>query len=63
MTSSAVASNMGGTVMPSAAAVLRLITRSNFSGRCIGKSMGFALCKIFPTYSPDLRNISAMFGP
>ena len=33
ITASAVASNTGGTEMPSALAVLRLITRSNLSGR------------------------------
>jgi hypothetical protein len=49
MTSSAVASSNGGTVTPSAVAVFRLITRSNFSGRCIGKSLGFGPCRIFPT--------------
>ena len=49
MTSSAVVTNNGGTVTLSAVAVLRLITRSNFSGRCIGKSFGLAPCKIFPT--------------
>jgi hypothetical protein len=42
ITSSAVASNTGGTEIPSASAVLRLITRSNLSGRCIGKSLGLA---------------------
>jgi len=36
ITSSAVASNMGGTEMLSASATLRLIARSNLSGRCIG---------------------------
>ena len=40
MTSSAVASSKAGT-SPSAVAVFRLITRSNFSGRCIGNSLGF----------------------
>jgi hypothetical protein len=49
ITSSAVASSMGDTVTPSALAVLRLITRSNLSGRCIGKSLGLAPCRIFPT--------------
>jgi hypothetical protein len=47
ITSSAVASNTGGTEMPSTSAVLRLITRSNLSGRCIGKSLGLAPCRIF----------------
>jgi hypothetical protein len=50
-------------VTPSAAAVFRLITRSNFSGCCIGKSLGLAPCRIFPTYSAHLRNNSVTFGP
>ena len=49
ITSSASASKVGGTTMPSAFAVFRLTTRSNFSGRCIGKSFGLAPCRIFPT--------------
>jgi hypothetical protein len=42
MTSSAVASSVGGTVMPSALAVLRLITNSNFVGCSTGKLAGFS---------------------
>src|SRR5262249_4364695 len=42
MTSSAVASSLGGTVMPSALAVLRLITNSNFVGCSTGKLAGFS---------------------
>jgi hypothetical protein len=38
-----------GISSPSAAEVLRLITRSNLSGRCMGKSLGLAPCKIFAT--------------
>jgi hypothetical protein len=49
MTSSAVASSTGGTERPSASAVLRLITRSNLSGRCIGKSLGLAPCRTLAT--------------
>jgi hypothetical protein len=49
ITSSAVASNTGGTEMPSAAAVFKLITKSNLSGRRIGKSLGLAPCRIFAT--------------
>src|SRR5262249_37872859 len=41
ITSSAVASSPGGTVKPSAFAVLRLITVSNFVGACTGRSAGF----------------------
>src|SRR5579863_468690 len=63
ITSSAVAKSAGGTEIPSASAVLRLITISNFSGRCIGKSLGLAPCRILPTYTPHRRNSSARFGP
>src|SRR5262249_2529355 len=42
ITSSASASSPGGTVRPSAFAVLRLITSSNFVGRCTGRSAGLA---------------------
>jgi hypothetical protein len=49
ITSSAVASSTAGTEMPSASAVLRLITRSNLSGRCTGKSLGLAPRKILAT--------------
>jgi hypothetical protein len=41
ITSSAVASSAGGTVRPSALAVLRLIAVSNFVGVCTGRSAGF----------------------
>src|SRR5947209_11547730 len=42
MTSSARASSDGGTVSPSALAVLRLITSSNLVGCCTGKSAGLS---------------------
>ncbi len=42
MTSSARTSSVCGIVRPSAFAVLRLITNSNFVGRSIGRSAGFA---------------------
>ena len=42
MTSSASASSVGGIAMPSALAVLRLITSSYFVGCCTGKSAGFS---------------------
>jgi hypothetical protein len=42
MTSSARASNVGGTVRPSAFATLRLIASSNFVGACTGRSAGLA---------------------
>jgi hypothetical protein len=42
ITSSARASSVGGTVRPSALAVLRLITSSYFVGACTGRSAGFS---------------------
>ena len=42
ITSSARASSDGGTVRPSAMAVLRLITSSYFVGACTGRSAGFS---------------------
>src|SRR5262245_36256996 len=42
MTSSARASSCGGTSMPSAFAVLRLITSSYLVGACTGRSAGFS---------------------
>src|SRR5262249_7883239 len=42
ITSSAVESSVGGTVRPSALAVLRLITSSNLVGCCTGRSAGFS---------------------
>jgi hypothetical protein len=44
ITSSARASSVGGTSRPSALAVLRLITSSNFVGACTGRSAGFSRC-------------------
>ena len=49
ITSSASCWSCVGISTPSAVAVLRLITRSNLSGRCIGNSLGLAPCRIFPT--------------
>jgi hypothetical protein len=48
MTSSAVARSNGGTVRPSALAVLRLMTSSNMVGRWTGRSAGLAPLRIFP---------------
>ena len=50
ITSSAMESNVGGTVRPSVFAVLRLITSSNFVGCWIGSSVGLAPFRIRPTY-------------
>jgi putative ABC transport system substrate-binding protein len=49
ITSSARASSEGGTVRPSAFAVLRLMTRSNLVGCWIGRSAGFAPLRIWAT--------------
>src|SRR5262249_40825534 len=46
ITSSARASNVGGTVRPSAFAVLRLITSSYLVGACTGRSAGFSPFKM-----------------
>ena len=48
MTSSARASNLSGTVMPSDFAVLTLITISNFVGSTTGISAGFSPLKMRP---------------
>jgi len=49
ITSSAVASNLSGSVIPSALAVLRLITNSNLSTFSTGKSAGAAPLSTRPT--------------
>jgi hypothetical protein len=49
ITSSARASSEGGTVRPSALAVIRLMTRSNLVGCSIGRSAGFAPRRILST--------------
>src|SRR5262249_47496401 len=46
ITSSASASRLAGTSMPSAFAVLRLITKSNLIGCCTGMSAGFSPFRI-----------------
>ena len=48
ITSSAVARSIGGIVKPSALAVLRLTTNSNFVGWITGKSAGFSPPSIRP---------------
>src|SRR5206468_12085623 len=48
ITSSARASTVGGTVMPTALAVLRLMTSSNLVGCTIGRSPGFSPFKTRP---------------
>jgi hypothetical protein len=59
MTSSARAINVGGIVMPSAFAVLRLITSSNFVGCSTGKSAGFAPLRIL-SYKPHRGNAARL---
>src|ERR1035437_5297801 len=49
ITSSAVASSVGGTVRPCAFAVLRFMTSSNFVGCSTGRSAGFLPLKILST--------------
>jgi hypothetical protein len=49
MTSSARSTSRGGTSRPSAFAVLRLITSSNFSGWMTGRSAGFSPFRMRPT--------------
>src|SRR5205823_2319878 len=49
ITSSARASSVGGTSMPSALAVLRLTANSNLIGCSIGRSLGLAPRKILAT--------------
>ena len=63
ITSSARASNVGGTDKPSALAVVRLMTRSNLVGCATGRSEGFAPRRILSTYSAARRNWSGKFAP
>jgi hypothetical protein len=49
ITSSAVANSVSGRVRPSAFAVLRLMTNSNFAGNCTGNSLTFAPRKMRST--------------
>src|SRR5262245_41759035 len=50
ITSSAATSSPGGTVTPSAFAVLRLTTVSNLVGACTGRSAGLAPRRMRSTY-------------
>src|SRR5262249_52131921 len=63
ITSSARASSVGGTVRPSALAVVRLMTRSNLIGCSTGMSPGLAPRRILSTESPTRRNRSVSVGP
>src|SRR5215475_10755547 len=59
ITLSARARNAGGTVKPSALAVLRLMTNSNMVGCSTGRSAGSAPFRILSTYTAALRYRSA----
>jgi hypothetical protein len=60
ITSSAVASNVAGTVRPSALAVLRLMTRSYLVGAWTGSSFGFAPLRMRSAYDAARRNSSTI---
>src|SRR6266540_2464664 len=55
ITSSARPSNASGTVKPSAFAVLRLMTNSNFVGCCTGSSDGFSPLRMRAANRPTWR--------
>src|SRR5262245_3741900 len=55
ITSSARPSSASGTVKPSARAVLRLMTNSNFVGCCTGSSAGFSPLRMRATNRPTCR--------
>src|SRR5215510_7527654 len=63
MTSSARAKTTGGMVMPSAFAVLRLMTSSNLVGNSTGKSPGLLPFKILSTYAAARRELSRRLIP
>src|SRR5262249_7292861 len=63
ITSSAMVSSVGGTVRPSALAVLRLTVSSNFVGCSIGRSAGRIPCKIRSTYQAPRLNSSDRGAP
>src|SRR6267142_5370674 len=56
ITSSARVRSVGGTMMPSAFAVFKLITSSSLVGRSTGRSAGFAPLTILSTKTADRRN-------
>src|SRR6516165_12486698 len=63
ITSSARASSMGGTVSPSALAVLGLMASSNLVGVCSGRSAGFSPLRMRSTYWAAERNWLARSDP
>src|SRR5215472_9066871 len=52
-----------GMVIPSALAVLRLITSSYFVGACTGKSLGLSPFRMRSTYRAAPRYCSSISGP
>src|SRR6516164_10813059 len=60
ITVSASPSSVGGMVRLRSFAVLRLSAKSKRVGRSTGKSDGFSPLRIFPAYTPTLRNASRM---
>src|SRR5262249_222138 len=63
MTSFASASNLSGTVRPSALAVVRLMTRSNLVGCSTGRSAGFAPRRILSTKLAARPHMCGQSGP
>src|SRR5262249_32203856 len=63
ISSSALTSNVCGTVRPSSLAVLRLTIISNLVGRSTGRSAGRKPCKILPTMVPAWRKVPRRLGP
>ena len=63
ITSSARPISIGGTSMPSALAVDRLMTSSNLVGCWTGKSAGLAPLRILCTYVAVCRDKSGRFAP
>src|SRR5262249_51218 len=63
ITSSPVASSVGGTVTPSALAVFTLTASSNRTGCSTGRSAGCVPCRILCTYPAARRYRSGRLGP
>src|SRR5262249_19310238 len=63
ITSSARASKVGGTSMPSALAVLRLIASSKLVGACTGRASGRVPLRIRSIYSAARGNVSPKSTP
>src|SRR3954465_1292277 len=55
ITSSASASSVGGTWIPSVFAVFRLMNSSNLDARITGRSAAFSPLRILPAYKPACR--------